>query len=126
MYKSWYWQRTSLSLPSRTSRSVRLKEMLHVVSIVGVALLLAPSVLSQNTTIPIVVPDDATALSPNLLGFSLEQDRWPDWSGKWSRNEFTHNALLNYARLTGKPPKIRVGANTEDRTVWSPTTTVSQ
>jgi hypothetical protein len=27
-------------------------------------------------------------------------------------------------QLTGQPPKIRVGANSEDHTVWSPTVTV--
>ncbi|KAI0337156.1 glycoside hydrolase family 79 protein [Trametopsis cervina] len=90
-----------------------------------VALAALSLVAAQNSTIPILVPDDAKALSQNLLGFSLEQDRWPDWAGVQSRNEFTHNALLNYGSLTGKPTKIRVGANSEDHTVWSPTETVN-
>ena len=46
-----------------------------------------------------------------------------DWTGTEERNEFTHNALVNLEQLTGQPPKIRVGGNTEDRTVWSPTVT---
>ncbi|KAI0686429.1 glycoside hydrolase family 79 protein [Cytidiella melzeri] len=87
---------------------------------------LAPCVFAQNTTIPILAPGDAKALSQNLLGFSIEQDRWPDWSGTHSRNEFTHNALVNLGQLTGKPTKIRVGANSEDRTVWSPTVTINE
>lgn len=99
--------------------------MLCVAPVVSVALLLVHAVSAQTTTIAIIAPDDAKALSQNLLGFSLEQDRWPDWSGTHSRNEFTHSALVNYAQLVGKPPKIRVGADSEDHTVWSPTVTVS-
>ena len=78
-----------------------------------------------NTTIPILVPPSSQPLSQNLLSFSIEQDRWPDWTGISARNEFTHSALIQYASLTGKPTRIRVGANSEDRTVWSPTVTVS-
>ncbi len=97
--------------------------VVHLLS--ALALLFTPSALSQNITIPIVAPGDAKALPSNLLGFSIEQDRWPDWAGTDSRNQFTHEALLNYAHLTGTPPHIRVGANTEDHTIWSPTVTVS-
>ncbi|KAK7692779.1 hypothetical protein QCA50_004412 [Cerrena zonata] len=43
-----------------------------------------------------------------------------------SRNEFTFNALDNYAKLTGKPSKIRVGADSEDHTTWSPTVTINE
>ena len=82
-------------------------------------------VAAINTTIPILSPPSSQPLSQNLLSFSIEQDRWPDWTGITKRNEFTHSALLNYAALTGKPPRIRVGANSEDHTVWSPTVTVS-
>lgn len=83
------------------------------------------SIMAINTTISMLTPPSSQVLSQNLLGFSIEQDRWPDWTGVDSRNEFTHSALLNYALLTGKPPRIRVGANSEDHTVWSPTITVS-
>ncbi|KAI0092691.1 glycoside hydrolase family 79 protein [Irpex rosettiformis] len=96
----------------------------HVAVSQLVALLVASSVCAQNTSIPIVVPDDAKPLPQNLLGFSIEQDRWPDWAGTHARNNFTHDALANYAHLTGKPPHIRVGANTEDHTIWSPTVTI--
>ena len=100
--------------------------MLHITPLLGaVALFLSPIVVAQNTSIPIVVPDDAKPLPQNLLGFSIEQDRWSDWAGTNARNQFTHDALVNYARLTGKPPHIRVGANSEDHTIWSPTVTVS-
>ncbi|KAH9856965.1 glycoside hydrolase family 79 protein [Lenzites betulinus] len=82
------------------------------------------SVLAVNVSLPISAPDNSQALSSTLLSFSIEQDRWPDWSGVDSRNEFTHNALLNYAALTGQPPNIRVGADSEDHTFWSPTVTI--
>ena len=79
-----------------------------------------------NTTVPFFAPDSSQPLSQTLLSFSIEQDRWPDWSGSNSRNQFTFDALSTYARLTGRPPKIRVGANTEDRTVWDPTVMVRE
>ncbi|RPD70303.1 glycoside hydrolase family 79 protein [Lentinus tigrinus ALCF2SS1-7] len=82
-------------------------------SAVNVSLLLSPSSGSQS-------------LARTLVSFSLEQDRWPDWSGVHSRNEFTHSALSQYAELTGEPPKIRVGADSEDHTFWSPTVTINE
>lgn len=87
------------------------------------------NVLADNGTdlvvsVPIIAPSDSQPLVPTLLSFSIEQDRWPDWTGIDSRNEFTINALETLAQLTGQPPKIRVGANSEDKTTWSPTVTV--
>ncbi|KAF8588175.1 glycoside hydrolase family 79 protein [Ramaria rubella] len=69
-------------------------------------------------------PEDVEPLVSTHLSFSIEQDRWPDWTGIDSRNEFTHNALVNLQQLTGQPPKIRVGADSEDHTIFSPTVTV--
>ncbi|KAI0368386.1 glycoside hydrolase family 79 protein [Pilatotrama ljubarskyi] len=82
------------------------------------------SVSAVNVSIPISPPGNSQGLFSTLLSFSIEQDRWPDWTGVQSRNEFTHNALLNLAALTGQPPNIRVGANSEDHTFWSPTVTI--
>ncbi|KAH9887651.1 glycoside hydrolase family 79 protein [Cubamyces lactineus] len=86
----------------------------------------ACSVSAINVSLPISAPGNSQGLFPTLLSFSIEQDRWPDWTGTWARNEFTHNALLNYAALTGQPPNIRVGANSEDHTFWSPTVTIEE
>lgn len=47
-----------------------------------------------------------------------------EWAGIDQRNQFTHNALVNLQQLTGQPPKIRVGANSEDHTVWSPAVSI--
>ena len=77
-----------------------------------------------NISLPVTPPPNAQPLSRTLLSFSIEQDRWPDWTGVDARNEFTHAALSNLAQLTGQPPKIRVGANSEDHTVFDPTVTV--
>ena len=83
-------------------------------------------VAAVNVSVPTSVPSGAQTLSPTLVSFSIEQDRWPDWVGTDSPNEFTTNALLNYAELTGTPPDIRVGANSEDHTVWSPSVTINE
>lgn len=48
-----------------------------------------------------------------------------DWAGINSRNQFTYNGLSNYAKNTGQPPKIRVGADSEDRTIFNSTVDVS-
>ena len=78
-----------------------------------------------NVSLPITPPSGTQPLARTLLSFSIEQDRWPDWSGVDARNDFTHDALLRLASLTGQPPKIRVGADSEDHTFWSPTVTVN-
>lgn len=89
------------------------------------ALFCAASASALDVSLPLSAPSAAQELSQTLISFSLEQDRWPDWAGVDSRNEFTYSALKNLADITGIPPKIRVGANSEDHTVWSPTVTVS-
>ena len=88
--------------------------------------LLASVVAAVNVTIPTTPPSGAQNLSSTLVSFSIEQDRWPDWAGTDARNEFVHSALSNLAALTGTPPKIRVGADSEDHTVWSPTVTINE
>ena len=88
--------------------------------------LLARAANAVNVSIPLTPPSSAQNLSSTLVSFSIEQDRWPDWTGTDSRNEFTHAALSNLASLTGTPPKIRVGADSEDHTVWSPTVTINE
>jgi len=61
-------------------------------------------------------PFTAVSVSQSLVSFSIEQDRWTDWVGTTSRNEFFFNTLDNLKKLTGEPPQIRIGANSEDRT----------
>lgn len=89
-------------------------------------LLLNAVVNAVNVSVPLAPPSGAQNLSPTLVSFSIEQDNWPDWAGIDSRNEFVHTALTNLGALTGHPPSIRVGANSEDHTFWSPTVTINE
>ena len=73
----------------------------------------------MNVSIPLSSPSDSPSLARTLVSFSIEADRWPDWSGVDSRNEFTYSALTALGKLTGQPPKIRVGGDSEDHTFWS-------
>ncbi|TFK85874.1 glycoside hydrolase family 79 protein [Polyporus arcularius HHB13444] len=100
--------------------------MIVPLSIIATAIALPIIVTAVNVSVPLAPPSGAQTLSPTLVSFSIEQDNWPDWTGTDSRNEFVHTALLNYAALTGHPPNIRVGANSEDHTFFSPTVTINE
>ncbi|KAG6900580.1 hypothetical protein C0993_008297 [Termitomyces sp. T159_Od127] len=87
--------------------------------------LLCLAILSQpglglNVPIPLVAPPAAVRVSSSLFSFSIEQDRWTDWAGSTSRNQFLFNTLDNLGQLTGAPPRIRIGANSEDHTKFNP------
>ncbi|KAF6757178.1 hypothetical protein DFP72DRAFT_248807 [Ephemerocybe angulata] len=58
----------------------------------------------------------ARPVAPDLVSFSIEQDRWEEWVGSTSRNEFFYNALVNLRELAGRPPTIRVGGRSQDVT----------
>jgi hypothetical protein len=79
-----------------------------------------PVPASLTVTVPAVMPGNASAVDPALVSFSIEQDRWPDWAGVDTPNPLVVNALTNLARLTGTPPWIRIGADSEDRTMFNP------
>lgn len=98
-----------------SSRFVALTALLHVFGAHAV-----------NVSLPITPPSGSEPLSRTLVSLSIEQDTWPDWSGTKTRNEFTYDALSRLGDLTGQPPKLRVGADSEDRTVWSPTATINE
>lgn len=80
--------------------------------------LLLQGVRALEVSLPLAAPSNAQKLSQNLLGFSIESDRWPEWVGVSKPNTFWINTLNNLKALTGKPPIIRVGANSEDRTTF--------
>ncbi|KAL0954722.1 hypothetical protein HGRIS_003675 [Hohenbuehelia grisea] len=77
---------------------------------------LAVTVVALNVQIPLAPPSGAPSITPSLLSFSIEQDRWTDWVGSTSRNQFFFNTLDNLKQLSGSPPQIRIGANSEDHT----------
>ncbi|KAH6915443.1 hypothetical protein BKA70DRAFT_1369145 [Coprinopsis sp. MPI-PUGE-AT-0042] len=82
----------------------------------------APAAFAQGVSIgiPLTAPANAARIAGDHVSFSLEQDRWLDWVGTTSRNSFFYNSLENIRKITGLPPRIRVGANSEDRTHFNP------
>jgi hypothetical protein len=67
----------------------------------------------------------APFISQSFVSLSIEQDLWTDWVGTTSRNQFFFNTLNNLLQLTGMPPQIRIGGNSEDRTNFSNVSTLS-
>jgi hypothetical protein len=81
--------------------------------------------LGVNVLIPLVPLDGTPLVTPSLVSFSIEQDRWSDWIGTTTRNQFFFNTLNNLNKLAGTPPRIRVGADSEDRTNFNPAVKVT-
>ncbi|KAG6826758.1 hypothetical protein H0H92_014548 [Tricholoma furcatifolium] len=81
--------------------------------------ILGQQVLSLNVSIPLTPPSAAAQVSSSVVSFSIEQDRWTDWSGTTSRNQFLFNVLDNLGQLTGTPPHVRIGADSEDHTKFN-------
>ncbi|KAF7975737.1 hypothetical protein HWV62_8719 [Athelia sp. TMB] len=82
---------------------------------------------SAATFVNVSVPlssSSAVTLSPSLVSFSIEQDRWPEWAGEATQNAFFYNALENLRQKTGEPPWIRIGADSEDHTNFNAVTEV--
>lgn len=79
-------------------------------------LLLGQLVSCLDVLVSLTPPAAALSVSKSLLSFSIEQDRWTDWVGTTSQNDFFFNTLDNLQQLTGLPPQIRIGANSEDHT----------
>lgn len=79
---------------------------------------------SFNVSVPLDIdygPDGTTPrFESDHIGFSIEGDRWLDWAGSTTRNQFFYNILSNIEYYTNTPPPIRVGANSEDRTHFNP------
>ncbi|KAF8147472.1 glycoside hydrolase family 79 protein [Crassisporium funariophilum] len=79
---------------------------------------LGRAALGVVISISVSVPENAPKIAPNLVSFSIEQDRWTDYVGTTSRNQFFFNTLDNLGALTGQPPKLRIGADSQDRTIF--------
>ena len=88
-------------------------------SLVLLMCVVAATPASITVSVPLSSPTSATTVSPSLVSFSIEGDRWTDWAGTTSRNQFTFNALNNLKSLTGTAPSFRVGADSEDRTTFN-------
>ncbi|KAG5638578.1 hypothetical protein H0H81_011798 [Sphagnurus paluster] len=80
--------------------------------------LLASFTAAVDVAIPLNPARDAPVISPSHISLSIEADRWTSWSGTTSRNEFFYNTLDNLKQITGAPPNIRIGADSEDHTFF--------
>ncbi|KAH7108203.1 hypothetical protein BKA62DRAFT_781574 [Auriculariales sp. MPI-PUGE-AT-0066] len=72
-------------------------------------------------SVPIAKPTGATKLSQSLIGFSIESDRWPEWTGIETPNTFWINTLKNLEARTGKPPRFASDRTTYVATQKEPT-----
>jgi hypothetical protein len=90
---------------------------------------LASRLANRDGVVPVTIslnaPSSAHSLDPALISFSIESDRWSDWSGISAPNQFFLNILENLRSLSGTLPVIRVGANSEDKTTFDNGVTVS-
>jgi hypothetical protein len=84
----------------------------HIVSL----LLLGQLASCLDVSISQTPPITAVSVSPSFVSLSIEQDRWTDWVGNTSQNEYFFNTLDNLQQLTGEPPQLRIGADSEDKT----------
>ncbi|KAH7928288.1 glycoside hydrolase family 79 protein [Leucogyrophana mollusca] len=92
------------------------QQMQRLAQLVALA---SPIVSAIDVTIPITAPNAAPTVSPNLVSLSIEQDRWIDWAGTAEPNQFFYNALDNLVQISRASPWIRIGADSEDHTLFS-------
>jgi hypothetical protein len=77
-----------------------------------------PLTCALDVSIPLQTISNIPKISPSHISLSLELDRWTDWAGNVSRNEFFFNTLDNLNQITGKPPNVRIGGNSMDATAF--------
>src|SRR5690242_11438104 len=77
-------------------------------------LLLNSCVRGLDVTIPTQAPEGASPIAQDHVSLSIEQDGWISFVGSTSQNEFFYNSLDNLVRLTGVPPRIRIGGQAGD------------
>lgn len=84
-----------------------------LLSFVAASALVAPSVVNAASSIglPSSLPKWSKPLNKDLLGLSIEMDRWTSWAGEaiGKPNPFVNQALGNLASLTGTAVPLRVG-----------------
>ncbi|KAJ3546313.1 hypothetical protein NMY22_g2103 [Coprinellus aureogranulatus] len=85
-----------------------------VAQVIALYLPVALAATSLTVTVPAELKSQFRPVAPDLISFSIEQDRWLDWVGSSKRNEFFYNALDNLKQLAGVPPRIRVGGRSQD------------
>ena len=105
-------------------RTISTQFRLPIPLLILTTLKLTSAVTTVSISVPTSVPAGSQTVSPSLISLSIEADRWAEWIGTTSPNTFMLNALLNLNTRTGIPPKIRIGANSADRTTFSPSVNV--
>lgn len=75
-----------------------------------------------SVVVPSTYPCFARPIAPDLVSLSIELDRWPLWAGQsvGAPNTFTNQVLQNLADRTGRPPSLRIGGDSEDRSFYDP------
>jgi hypothetical protein len=102
--------------PHRTKMFAPTKLFVQLASLL---LLFSGPSASLDVSVSTTLPPAAFSISPSFVSLSIEQDRWTDWVGTTSRNQFFFNTLDNLIQITGEPPHIRIGADSEDHTDFS-------
>lgn len=97
--------------------STAMSTLLHTPLLLSLLCTFALGV-TVNISIPLHASSSARYIEPALVGLSIEQDRWTDWAGTNAPNQFFNTCLNNLRDLTGQPPWIRIGANSEDHTIF--------
>lgn len=84
-----------------------------LLSFIAASALVAPSVVNAASSIglPSSLPKYSKPLNKDLIGLSIEMDRWTSWAGEaiGKPNPFVNQVLSNLASLTGTPVPLRVG-----------------
>lgn len=83
-------------------------------SVALAALVAAAETIAQDTTVDIPSDLAARSLVPDVLGYSIE----PVWVSDYISTPVAANLMSVIAKITGKPPPIRVGGNTADQTYF--------
>lgn len=62
-------------------------------------------------------------VSPSFAGFGIEPSNLFSFTGYSTPNQLTFNLIDNLINYTGAPPHLRIGGNTQDYMVYSPSQT---
>lgn len=84
-----------------------------LLSFLAASALVAPSMVNAASSIglPPSLPKYSKPLNKDLIGLSIEMDRWTSWAGEsiGKPNPFVNQVLSNLASLTGTAVPLRVG-----------------
>lgn len=77
---------------------------------------------AQGTVSLSITPQPTAGVSkivnPSFAGFGIEPSNLYSFTGGSKANALTNNLLSNLANLTGAPPHLRIGGNTEDYMIY--------